>query len=46
MFGEGDIGALFEFDNTLPILIWKHNAYEYDGYESPLASLIYELHLH
>lgn len=41
-FGPLDYGALFEFDNTLPVLIIKHDAYEYEGYEEDSGvSLIY-----
>lgn len=41
-FGSIDIGALFEFDNTFPVLVVKTFAHEYEGYEeSSGLSLIY-----
>jgi len=41
-YGFSYIGAAFEFDNTLPVLVVKRNAYKYDGYEeSSGLSLIY-----
>ena len=42
MLGRYDIWSNFEFDNTLPVLVVKTYAHEYDGYEeSSGLSLIY-----